>query len=495
MAIGINEPGVDTQAPPGGTAATGEALQKVQELQARFPEWVTLDDAARERYRSDYGRWTSKVPGAVARPRTTEQVAELVRFCRAHGVTITPRAQGHSQSGQSTNDGGVLLDITGMNEIFAIDGETMLADVQGGVVWRDLVAATCEHNLVPRVLTNNLGVCVAGTVSVAGIGVASFRYGLQADNVAELEVVTGTGDVVVCSRESNRDLFDVVRCGFGQFGVITRAKVMLRRCKPRVRMYHLLYDDLGAFMRDAERIMDPDDSKYHSLESRSAPCLIFTKRIGDGIKLAQGMQTYAYWMYPLFLTVEYEPGEEVDDAAFLEGLRYYKRLETVEYSQNEFCNRLEPIFELWQRAGAWEMAHPWMEVILPWDKAQEYIELAQSNLPPQALGAGGHVLLWPAYTGTSDAPLFMHPPGKFLMGWGILPSVPERFLDQALSQLEMASELAIAFGGKRYLSGYITFDTPERWAAHFGDEWPRVLAAKGKYDPDGILSPGFIQYA
>src|ERR1044072_8941981 len=232
MAI-IDEPGVaDAQASASGAA--GDAV--LRELQARFPEWVTLEDEARERYKSDYGRWTFKTPGAVARPRTTQQVAELVRFCRERGVTITPRAQGHSQSGQSTNAGGVLL-----------------ADVQGGVVWRDLVAATCEHNLVPRVLTNNLGVCVAGTVSVAGIGVASFRYGLQADNVAELEGGTGPGEVVVCSRESNRDLFDVVRCGFGQFGIITRAKVMLRRCKSRVRMYHLLYDDLGAFMRDAER--------------------------------------------------------------------------------------------------------------------------------------------------------------------------------------------------------------------------------------------------
>lgn len=471
-----------------------ETTSALLDLQRRFPEWVTLDEVARERYNSDYGRWVFKTPGAVARPRTTEEVAALVRWCREHGVTVTPRAQGHSQSGQATNEGGVLLDITAMNAIHGIDGETLLADVQGGVVWRDLVAATCEHNLVPRVLTNNLGVCVAGTVSVAGIGVASFRYGLQADNVAELEVVTGTGEVVVCSRESHRDLFDVVRCGFGQFGIITRAKVMLRRCKSRVRMYHLLYDDLGAFMRDAARIMDPKEQKYHSLESRSAPCAVFTRRIGDGIKLAQGMQMYAYWLYPLFLTVEYEPGDTVDDGEFLSGLSPYRRLETVEYSQNEFCNRLEPVFELWQRAGAWEMAHPWMEVILPWDKAQEYIELAQGNLPPQALGAGGHVLLWPAYTRTSDAPLFMHPDQDLVMGWGILPAVPEKFLDQALGQLEMASELAIAYGGKRYLSGYITFDSAERWAAHFGDRWPMVVEAKAKYDPDRILSPGFIRY-
>jgi len=135
-----------------------------------------------------------------------------------------------------------------------------------------------------------------------------------------------------------------------------------------------------------------------------------------------------------------------------------------------------------------------MEVILPWDQAQGYIEMAQENLPPQALGAGGHVLLWPAYTRSSDAPLFMHPDEDFVMGWGILPAVPPKFLDQALSSLEMASELAIAYGGKRYLSGYISFDSAERWAAHFGDQWPRVQAAKRRFDPDRVLSPGFIRY-
>jgi cytokinin dehydrogenase len=72
--------------------------------------------------------------------------------------------------------------------------------------------------------------------------------------------------------------------------------------------------------------------------------------------------------------------------------------------------------------------------------------------------------------------------------------VPSRFLQRALAQLDMASEMSILYGGKRYLSGYITFDTVEKWAHHYGDQWPRVLAAKKQFDPDGILAPGFIHY-
>jgi FAD/FMN-containing dehydrogenase len=107
---------------------------------------------------------------------------------------------------------------------------------------------------------------------------------------------------------------------------------------------------------------------------------------------------------------------------------------------------------------------------------------------------GVHVLVVPPHPASSDAPLFMHPPGDYVMGWGILPGVPQKFLDLALAQLDMASELSIAYGGKRYLSGYITFNTTEKWAAHFGDKWEMVKAAKKRYDPDHILGPGFIQY-
>ena len=59
-------------------------------------------------------------------------------------------------------------------------------------------------------------VTVGGTLSMAGIGVASYRYGVQADNVDELTVVTGTGELLTCSRERDAELFDAVRSKIGR---------------------------------------------------------------------------------------------------------------------------------------------------------------------------------------------------------------------------------------------------------------------------------------
>ena len=131
---------------------------------------------------------------------------------------------------------------------------------------------------------------------------------------------------------------------------------------------------------------------------------------------------------------------------------------------------------------------------MPWDTAQEFIEYALDNLPPQTLGPAGHILLWPSRGDTSDVPLFMHPGGDHVMGWGILPAVPHEFVDQACQALDMVSEMSIGYGGKRYLSGFITFNGVERWKQHFGDRWPQICEAKKRFDPDGIMNPGFIQY-
>lgn len=77
------------------------------------------------------------------------------------------------------------------------------------------------------------------------------------------------------------------------------------------------------------------------------------------------------------------------------------------------------------------------------------------------------------------------------MGFGILPGVPRPFLEEALPRLSLVSDLGQKAGGKRYLSGWIDFDLP-RWQAHFEEKWQTLLKLKTKYDPQGILNPGFI---
>jgi cytokinin dehydrogenase len=456
----------------------------IQELRSKVKGQVLTEESALAAVSGDFGRMQFRTPWAILRPAEPKDIVAALDFARKHRIPVSTRAQAHTQTAQALNSGGILIDINSLDKILAIDEARMTATVQAGVIWRDLVAHAGTKGLMPPVLTNNLGVTIGGTLSVAGLGVASFLHGAQGDNVLELEVVTGTGEILTCSAEQHAELFDVVRSGLGQFGVITRATLRLRRLRPNVRMYFLLYDDLATFMKDAVTLMG--EPRVDHLESWCVPAPMGFKTLPGGEK-----QAFAQWFYPLHATVEFD-GAPPDDRKLLQGLSYYRLTHQEDRKLIDFLNRLEPLFIIWRRAGYWANTHPWMECILPWDTAEAYVGAILAELPPQALG-GGHILLWPSSGRTSSIPLFMRPEADWVMGFGILPGVPKQFLDIALPRLDQASDLSMAMNGKRYLSGYINFDK-DRWRLHFGDRWPAVCAAKKKFDPDGLLNPGFILF-
>jgi hypothetical protein len=230
-----------------------------------------------------------------------------------------------------------------------------------------------------------------------------------------------------------------------------------------------------------------DSGKWDHLESWASPCPQGTKPV------AGRRQVFARWFYPFHLTVEFDPAKPPNDAEMLRGLRPYDAVYTDDVPTTEFFERLVPIFELWKKAGTWEHVHPWMEVVLPWDTAPDYIEQVLPDLPPGLL-IGGHVLLWPAKGGTSRSRLFMRPDGENLIGFGILPAVPPRYWPDVRPLLDNASRLSILMGGKRYVSGWIDFDE-EQWREHFGHRWEPFRAAKRTYDPAGLLNPGFVPLA
>ncbi len=454
-----------------------------RDLKALVAGEVLEDQAARAERSGDFGRMIHRLPAVAVRPAKTADVAAVIRYARAQAIPVSTRGEAHSQSGQSLTEGGILIDLTSLDKILSISEASLEADCQGGVKWEALVRQTIPRGLVPPVLTNNLGVTVGGTLSVAGLGVASFRHGTQGDNVTEIEAVTGTGDTVVCSATVEREIFDAVRSGMGQFGVITRARLTLRRCRPRTRTYFLLYDDLAALMRDARIAMEQDRFDY--VEAWCTPC-------PQGFRWAgPAKEAFASWFFPMQATIEFDKGPP-DDAAGLAGLSPYRRVHTEDQDLIHFAARLEPLFALWKRSGYWALPHPWMETVLPWDGAGAYISQVLASLPPTALG-GGHVLLWPCRGSVSRVPLFIYPQTPLVMGFGILPAVPPDLLPQARQRLNMASDLSVMAGGRRYLSGFIEFDRA-RWKQHFGARWDDLCRLKKTYDPEGILNPGFIDY-
>jgi len=107
-------------------------------------------------------------------------------------------------------------------------------DAAGGELWIDVLKATLKEGMAPRSWTDYLYLSIGGTLSNAGVGGQTFRFGPEISNVLQLDVVTGTGRSVQCSPTKHPDLFYGVLGGLGQFGIITSARIVLEPAHEKV---------------------------------------------------------------------------------------------------------------------------------------------------------------------------------------------------------------------------------------------------------------------
>ena len=215
----------------------------------------------------DFGGLVHGAPARSAHPASAREVSLAFRSARADGLAVAVRGAGHSQSGHTVVREGLVIDTSRLCGVTLREGDILEAG--GGQPWGGVIDALHGTGLTVPVLTDSAFPTVGGTLSAGGFGTASVRFGAQVGHVERLEVVTPAGDLVTCSREAERELFDAVRAGQGQFGVITRAWLRLRRCPSRIRYYHLRYVDMDRLADDVERLYS--DPRYGHLRLELRP--------------------------------------------------------------------------------------------------------------------------------------------------------------------------------------------------------------------------------
>jgi cytokinin dehydrogenase len=137
-------------------------------------------------------------------------------------------------------DKGVVIEMSTMKGIIKVMpyGDEVCAlpfvEASGGELWVDVLQATLKEGLAPNSWTDYLHVTVGGTLSNAGVGGQTFRHGPQISSVLQLEVVTGKGEIVPCSASEQSELFFAVLGGLGQFGIITKARILLAPAPQKV---------------------------------------------------------------------------------------------------------------------------------------------------------------------------------------------------------------------------------------------------------------------
>jgi glycolate oxidase len=214
---------------------TADAL--VAELLAALPpDRVLLDPDVVATFLHDEAEWAPHGrAAAVVRPRSTAEVAAVVRACARHGRPLVPRGAGTGLSGGANAvDGCVVLSTERMREIVEINGDERLAVAQPGVVNDDLRAAVAAHGLwYPPDPASSPWSTIGGNVATNAGGLCCVKYGVTRDYVLALEVVTAAGEVVRVGRRTAKgvtgyDLAGLMVGSEGTLGVITEVTVRLR---------------------------------------------------------------------------------------------------------------------------------------------------------------------------------------------------------------------------------------------------------------------------
>jgi FAD/FMN-containing dehydrogenase len=149
------------------------------------------------------------------------------------------------------------LDVGGLDGVISIDADAQTADVQGVCTYENLVAETLAQGFIPYVVPQLRTITLGGAVTGLGIESTSFRSGLPHESVLEMDILTGSGDVVTAApKGEHSDLFDAFPNSYGSLGYATRLKIKLEKVPPYVTLRHVRMADAAAAVKAIDIIAE-----------------------------------------------------------------------------------------------------------------------------------------------------------------------------------------------------------------------------------------------
>ncbi|MET7568590.1 FAD-binding protein [Streptomyces sp. NPDC005492] len=432
---------------------------------------VRAEDLARAA--DDFGHIVGSRPLGVLAARSADAVRDLVAFAGPHGLPVSARGGGQALYGQGQADGGYVVDMGALNEVRCVpEDRTLVAGA--GAPWREVVRAALAEGLAPPVLPDHLGSSVGGVLSTGGFGAASHRYGAVTDWVREVEVVTGTGELLTCSPERQPDLFYAVLAGLGQCALIVGATLRLVPAPDRVRRYRLYHHSPGGYFTDQRRLAR--DARFSQVAGQARPVLGGT------------------WDYMIEAVAPHRGQPPYEDELLIGDLDHDRDTEEIEdLSYAEYLHRMDRDERMLRATGEWHRPHPWLTLLLPEEAAVSFVPPLLAEEAQQGLRACGTVQLRPLAGHTLRTPLLRRPPGELLCLLSLMRTAPPEHPD-AVRRLVAANralyERATAVGGVLHPGGALPM-TPADWRAHFGPTWSQLARAKDRFDPYSVLTRGY----
>ncbi|MBK7346376.1 MAG: FAD-binding protein [Chitinophagaceae bacterium] len=196
--------------------------------------FVFTDELTLNNYAQDQTEDLLFPPDIVIKPKTTEEIAAIMKICNAHKIPVTPRGAGTGLSGGALPQfGGILLSTERLNTILHIDEQNLQVTTEPGVITEVLQDAVKEKGLFYPPDPSSRGSCfIGGNIAENSGGRKAVKYGVVKDYVLNLEVVLPTGEVIwtganVLKNSTGYNLTQLIVGSEGTLGIVTKIVLKL----------------------------------------------------------------------------------------------------------------------------------------------------------------------------------------------------------------------------------------------------------------------------
>ncbi|HSL44943.1 MAG TPA: FAD-binding oxidoreductase [Anaerolineales bacterium] len=170
-----------------------------------------------------------RAPSYRFRPTTAQEVHDIFCLAQDTGLTVTARGAGRSYNDASLNGGGIMLDMSAMNQILEWDPASGVVRCEPGVTLEKLWKHIEPHGWWPPVVSGTMKTTLGGCLGANIHGKNNFQKGTIGEHVKEFTAMLPTGETVTCTPQQNADLFYAMISGLGMLGIFTSVTMQMKR--------------------------------------------------------------------------------------------------------------------------------------------------------------------------------------------------------------------------------------------------------------------------